>query len=242
MASTIQNAGRLFRIALEAADSIMVSERNSGQQAALVSLVFAVISLEAFINEMVELAKLCVISERACVADGRIPKSPEPEVVAVFYDLMTDAEKAHTSLESKLILANWLLTGKRLDTGAQPYQDLGVLIKVRNQIVHFEPNEIFTEAEVTPEMLAHSQNPAIKRLQSKKVLADNVVGLTSWNAWIETKAMATWACDVTRRVVVDFISKTPTAGQWGHMLRFTQSSFTREIPQGMRPRPEPSRG
>jgi hypothetical protein len=229
MASTVQSAGELFSIACKSADGITAGHRDGHQRAALVSLVFAVISLEAFFNETVELARLSVISEHAFIENGVVPKSPEPEVTSVFYDLMTDAEKAHTSLESKLILANWLLTGKRLDTGAQPYQDLAVLIKVRNQIVHFEPNEIFTEPEVTPEILSHSRNPAIKHLRSRNVLADNIVGLSSWTAWIETKAMATWACDVTSRVVADFASKVPTAGQWGHFLRFppSQGSFTR---------------
>lgn len=41
--------------------------------------------------------------------------------------------------------------------------------------------------------------------------ADNIVGLAGWTAWIETKAMARWACDVASRVIVDSISKTLTA-------------------------------
>jgi hypothetical protein len=239
MAATIQNAGRLFRIAVNAVDSITTGERDGHQQASLVSLVFAVVSLEAFFNETVELANLCVISERAFIENGRVPKSPEPEVVSTFHRLMTDAEEAHMKLESKYVLANWLLTGKAVDRGSQPFQDLSVLIKVRNQLVHFKPNEVFTEPEVTPETLSHSRNPAIKHLQSKNVLADNVVGLTGWSEWISTKAMARWSCGVTSRVIVDFISKAPSAGQWGHMLRFTQSSFTGEP---ARFRPEPTRG
>jgi hypothetical protein len=52
MASTIKNAGRLFRIATTAADSINATERNSGQQAALTSLVFAVIGCTSFFKRM----------------------------------------------------------------------------------------------------------------------------------------------------------------------------------------------
>lgn len=62
MASIIQHAGRLFNIALEAANGIKVGEHDRHQQAALVSLVFAVVSLEAFLNESVELAEVCPIS------------------------------------------------------------------------------------------------------------------------------------------------------------------------------------
>ena len=129
-------------------------------------------------------------------------------------------------LESKYVLANRLLTGKAVDRSSRPFQDLSVLIKVRNQLVHFKKNEVFTEPEVTPEILSHSRNPAIKYLQSKNVLADNIVELTGWPEWISTKAMARWSCDVASRVILDFIVKAPTAGQWGHFLRFTQSAFT----------------
>jgi len=57
-----------------------------------VSIVFAVISREAFLNEAAEVAH-----------DVREVKS-EPEVVAAFAQLMKDSEKL--SLESKFILSN----------------------------------------------------------------------------------------------------------------------------------------
>jgi hypothetical protein len=237
MASTIQNAGRLFRVATAATDSVTAADRDGHQQAALVSLVFAVIAVEAFFNEAVGLAELCIKSERAFIADGVIPKSPEPPVVALFAQEMS--KKESKSLLSKAHIAQRLLTGQRAGRKAQPFRDLGILVEVRNTLVHFEPNEIYTKPEVTREMLSHIRNPAIKLLQSKGVLAENIEGLANWTAHIETKALARWSCDVATRVVVDFISKTPTAGQWGHMLWFTQGSFTGEAP---RFRPEPTRG
>jgi hypothetical protein len=229
MAATIQQAGSLFNIALKSADSITAGERDGHQQTALVSLVFAVVSLEAFFNETVELANMTLVSEQAFLSNGVVPKYLEPDVVSVFFQLMTDAEKSRASLESKFLLANWLLTGKGLDKGAQPYQDFALLLKVRNQLVHFKPNDIFTEPEVTPEMLSSSRNPVVEQLRSRNVLATNIVGLTGWTAWIETKAMAKWSCDVASRMVVDFVGKTPVEGQWGHFLRFMQRSFTLEV-------------
>lgn len=113
--------------------------------------------------------------------------------------------------------------------GSQPFQDLIALTKVRNQLVHFKPNEVFADVEFTPEMLATSRNKVVEQLRSRNVLATNIVGLTGWSAWIETKAMARWACDVASRVVTDFVSKTPTTGQWGFFLRLSQRSFTPEV-------------
>jgi hypothetical protein len=240
MAATIQNAGRLFRIAVASADSITAGEHHGHQQAALVSLVFAVVSLEAFFNESVGLANLCLISGRAFVEGGGNPKSPEPQVVSTFHQLMTDAEDAHMQLESKFVLANWLLTGRAVDRSRQPFQDLAVLVKVRNQLVHFKPNEIFAGPEVTHEILTHSRNPAIKHLRGRNVLADDIAGLTGWSEWISTKAMAKWSCDVVSRVIVDFIGKTPTAGQWGRMLRFWQSTFHLDVTAAVVKSPSPA--
>jgi hypothetical protein len=221
MASTVQQAGSLFGVALRAADSITADEHAGHQQSALVSLVFSVVSLEAFLNETVELANMALYLGYS-----------EPEVVPAFIQLMTDAEKSRASLESKFILANWLLTGKSLDRGVPPYQDLALLLKVRNQLVHFKPNEIFTDVELTPETFSKSRNSAVEQLRSRNVLATNIVGLTGWTAWIETKAMAKWSCGVVSRMVVDFVGKAPAEGQWSLTLRFMQRAFTQEVQTG----------
>jgi hypothetical protein len=217
VASTVQQAGSLFHVAVKAADSITADEHAGHQQPALISLVFSVVSLEAFLNEIVELANMALYLGYK-----------EPEVVPAFIQLMTDAEKSRASLESKFVLANWLLTGKSLDRGAPPYQDLALLLKVRNQLVHFKPNEIFTDVELTPETLSTSRNSAVEQLRSRHVLANDIVGLTGWTAWIETKAMAKWSCSVVSHLVVDFVSKTPAEGQWGIFVRFMERAFTLE--------------
>ena len=103
MPGRILEAQALFSIAVEAARGIAGELRASGQTAALTSIVFSVISLEAFLNEAREVAH-------------DVKENPsEPEVVAAFSRLMEDADRL--SLESKFILSNWLLTGKRADTG-----------------------------------------------------------------------------------------------------------------------------
>jgi hypothetical protein len=109
------------------------------------------------------------------------------------------------------------------------YQDLTLLLKVRNQLVHFKPNEIFTDVELTPETLSTSRNSAVEQLRSRHVLANDIVGLTGWTAWIETKAMAKWSCSVVSHLVVDFVSKTPAEGQWGIFVRFMERAFTLEM-------------
>jgi hypothetical protein len=83
-------AGMLFNVALQAAKSIKAADpRAGGQIAALTSIVFSVISLEAFLNEMTESA------EDSATIDY------ESEAVGVFAHMMRDMETA--SFETKFI-------------------------------------------------------------------------------------------------------------------------------------------
>jgi hypothetical protein len=50
-------AGVLFGIAIDAIRDIKVHSRQGGQRSALISIVFSVIALESFVNEMTEQAQ-----------------------------------------------------------------------------------------------------------------------------------------------------------------------------------------
>ena len=55
--SRVLNTEVVFHIALDAAKSIAAPLRKGGERAALISVVFAAVSLEAFFNELVEMAQ-----------------------------------------------------------------------------------------------------------------------------------------------------------------------------------------
>ena len=55
--SRVLNTEAIFEIALEAAKRINAPRREGGKREALVSVVFAAVSLEAFVNELIELAQ-----------------------------------------------------------------------------------------------------------------------------------------------------------------------------------------
>jgi hypothetical protein len=102
---------------------------------------FSVVALEAFLNEATELA----------LDFSRHTPNSEPHVVSVFAEFMEDAERSRASLESKLILGNWILAGKRVEKGVQPHQDFSLLMSLRNDLVHFKPNEsVDTHSLVSP--------------------------------------------------------------------------------------------
>jgi len=90
----IYEANVLFGVAVNSAASIQAPVRAGGQLQALVSVVFSVVAVEAFLNEATEMAL------------GFSDSAGEPQVVSVFAECMAEAQKSRASLESKFALAN----------------------------------------------------------------------------------------------------------------------------------------
>ena len=200
-------AGMLFDIALQAAKSIKVDDpRAGGQLPALTSIVFSVISLEAFLNEMTE------------SAEDNATMDYEAEAVDVFAQMMRDMETA--SLETKFIMSSWVLTGKSLSRGAQPFQDFASLIALRNQLVHFKPSEIVAGPIVNTKEVNKKR---LKKLESKNILAPAMYQ-GSWVYHATTRAVAEWSCTTASVVVADFAGKVPN-GMWGTTVRGFASRF-----------------
>jgi len=148
------NAPTLFSIAVDSAKRIAGAPRAGGHKEALVSVVFAAASLEAFLNESVYLA------ENARSA---------PPIVSAFAQVMADAEESRIQIQSKFKLGNLVLTGKTYEKGVAPYQDFADLFAIRNLLMHGKSNELFLTVDGKPGALL---NPlaVIDRLSSKNIL------------------------------------------------------------------------
>jgi hypothetical protein len=200
-------SGMLFNVALQAAKSIKADDpRAGGQLPALTSIVFSVISLEAFLNEMTE------------SAEDNATMDYESEAVGVFAHMMRDMETA--SLETKFIMSSWVLTGKSLSRAAQPFQDFASLIALRNQLVHFKPSEIVAGPIVNTEEVNKKR---LRKLESKHILAAAMYQ-GSWVYHATTKAVAEWSCKTASEMVADFSGKVPN-GMWGTTVKGFASSF-----------------
>lgn len=175
-------AGLLFGIAIDAVREIKEAPRTGGQRPALVSVVFSVIALESFVNEMTEYAQIM---------------SPAPPEAATFAQIMGDAEEDHASLDFKLRLAHWIVTGRPMDKGSQPYQDFALLMRLRNDLVHTKPNKPFTYGKTTNEEV---HKALLKRFRDKQILADDR-NSPSWTYLVQTRAVAEWSCRTVARVV-----------------------------------------
>jgi hypothetical protein len=234
------NAPTLFSIAVDAAKRLSgAAPRAGGYKDALVSLVFAAASLEAFLNEI------------AYLAGGKNSfRAPEPAIVSAFAQVMEEAEESRASIQSKFQLGNLALTGTTYDKGSAPYQEFSDLIAVRNLLMHGKSNERFSRVGDKPVML----NPAsvLDRLASKNLLHEappehqkgfvaiagesfiaevlrneelegmfpKDVGdrmMTRWTFVIGTRAVAEWACTTVSSMASDLIDKAPP-GRWKEIM------------------------
>jgi hypothetical protein len=231
------NAPTLFSIALDSAKRITGEPRVGGHNDALISVVFAASSLEAFVNEATYLA------ERKSHSPG------EPPTVSAFAQVMDDAEESRASIHSKFQLGNLVLTGKPYQKGKEPYQDFADLIAIRNLLMHGKANELFLTVGGKRVVL----NPAavIDKLASKNILHEakpehqkgfvtfvgdkamaepiyleddfDLSGVTTqrmmarWTFLIGTKAVAQWACNAASQMATDLMDKAPP-GNWKQMM------------------------
>jgi hypothetical protein len=187
----------LFKVARDSAISIKAPAREGGQTPALVSIVFSVAALEAFLNEISELALEAVLDN--------------PDVICVLGEFLADAERSHASLESKFAVGSWILSGKKFDRGAQSYQNFSLLMRLRNDLVHFKTNDSF-EQEVTPEEIHKN---LVSRFKDKNILAENIRSeneLGSWTFLVKTKAVAEWSCRTASHMIGEFCAKLPRCG------------------------------
>jgi hypothetical protein len=185
--SRTMEAGVFFGIAIDAIREIEDDPRRGGKRSALVSVVFSVIALEAFVNEMTELAQNFT--------------SPQPTEVKVFAQMMGGADRA--SIEFRLQLAHWILTGRIMDKGSQPFQDFALLISLRNDLVHTRPNDLFTCGISTNEEV-HKR--LVSKFKSKHILAVEPSG--SWTHLVQTRAVAEWSAQTVAAVVAEICSGT----------------------------------
>lgn len=208
LSSRVLNTEVIFGIAHETAERINAPRREGGKREALVSVVFAAVSLEAFLNELVELAE-----------DFASYEDPQP-ITCAFAELMSSLDTLHSSIELRFQMAHWLLTGGSYNTGSQPYQDFKLLFQIRNDLVHFKPDPLTEDGQTKP------IPTTLERLRARNVLNDSIAPEhnRSWMHVVGTKAVAEWACNAASLVAADFVSKLP-AGAW----KQTVDEVTRRI-------------
>lgn len=187
------HANDLFNIARRAAAS-----SSSDKDSPIVSIMFSVLALEAFINEAGALAKLVPTADRQKIIDG-------------FSAVMGELEERKESLLVKFHMALLVFSGSTWDEGSQPFQDFKLLISLRNAIAHTKADkwEIkIYESNQDPNRPLDQYPKFIKQLCQKKIIEPPVAS----GSWLEVLAqpdVADWACQIAKSVTEEFLKIVP---------------------------------
>jgi hypothetical protein len=120
-ATLLDDIKRLLLVATQDRDAVTPRPGENYQTShALGTYILAVASVEAFLNEVFLERKMFGLAGQA-------------QPVAV--DL---SGLERLDIREKLVLFPLLTLGKTLDRGRQPYQDMAVLVRLRNDLVHYK--------------------------------------------------------------------------------------------------------
>lgn len=148
-------------------------DKNVTHNDSFVAIVFAAVSIEAFVNQII-------------VNDGFGRLFGRNDIVVLARILKLLARDA--SIATKHEIIHLILTGDACTKGEQPYQDFNALIALRNWVAHMKP-ELFNAIDAT------------KHLENRQVLYPKTENVTeSQFGRIGTVAVARWACDTAADV------------------------------------------
>jgi hypothetical protein len=156
----------------------------------LVAILFSAAALEAFIAESV------------AVAEGHSSEDVQHgPVLREFSRRVRALERQRDQVRKQYLAAYHVLSGNPLPKNAQVYQNLSLLVKLRNAIVHLQPTPLVRRVGNT---FGTSPPPVLKKLSSKNVLAQNDLAgavTTDWLSIVSTRATARWACNTAADLV-----------------------------------------
>ena len=164
------------------------------QQEVLAAIVFSAAALEAFFNELYELATL-----HTAVPLGRKPQTFDlPPAVETWCQLLPSFNRTKDELTAKLKLTHWIFTGKPLDMGMEKTQHFSRLLQLRNSLVHIQPTTGYYDPD-TNKIVLDKPSDLANFLVAKRLIRppENHI----WAADVSTLAFGIWACNTARSII-----------------------------------------
>jgi hypothetical protein len=158
---------------------------------AQVVIAFSAMALEAFLNEIEDLSAQDLMAEN--------------DRLRALGQILATAEASRASAIFKIELSHVLLTGKTIDRGAHPYQDLGLLFKLRNLIVHPRPESVILNPE--PD---ESHPNIVSSLAARGIIEPPASGAAiAWRQYVFVPTVAAWAHNVAVGTISWFVDLLP---------------------------------
>jgi hypothetical protein len=175
---------------------------------AVVAIVFSAMSIEVFLNELIELAS------------DPIWASDEGEDVKVLISVLDALEHQHAPIDLKIQMAHYILRRQQLDRGSLPYQDFDLLCDIRNALVHKKPEKLDWRPEDTGKEF--EPHKFVKRLADRRVISLPPACMPpQWQHSVSCPEVACWSCGVAEKITRFLIDLIP-AGKLKEAVEFTR--------------------
>lgn len=196
------HSAHLWRTAYEARNRAIAAATKNPNDAptdTASAIVLSAASAEAFINELTECVALAAAGPAAASLSDKLRN---------LSSVLEEIESSRGSLTLKYLLAAQTLTGKSFDKGANPYQDFAVLVALRNDLMHLKPRDKLVS--IGPQDAAMEIPKYIVGLQQRGIARSPDTGvLMSWFNRLQTAAMAEWATETARAIILAVLAMIP---------------------------------
>lgn len=187
------NSPYLWKMACEMLDEAKWVEKQPTEMSsrAIIAVILAAAASEAFINELA--AEVQKIRD---LASGLV----------AFGSVMREIEDARGSLALKYLVASHALSGKMFDRGAQPFQDVDLLRRLRDLLIHVKSPDLLRD----PPSSSSQRLPLIVALRQKGLTYPLAKGTqTPWFNELQTYKLAAWACDISQKMILAVLALIP---------------------------------
>lgn len=196
-------------VELVATEILTGAQQNieSGDGEPLLSILLAALSVEAFFNDLEYLL-------------NKIDFARSSPALDALGTSLSEIEDVKGSTRSKIRISYLVLNGRSFDKGAQPYQDLDLLIRLRDALVHSKP------VIVDYEQPRESSNFGIVRgLSSRKLIPKGSEhGPKGWRTQALVPSVARWSFNVALASCRVIVSSLPS-GDLNQLLYLSYAQF-----------------
>lgn len=227
MDNIILSATKFFEIAQSAYQRARYQNLNfadGGQNDAIIAVTFSVMAVEAFLNELIELAR-----ER---------EESEANSLCQIEPLLKSWEK----IETRLFSASCSTSDTPFQKDRRPFQDFNLLVRVRNRLVHLLAGDKITDGlieehqKILSALKSHGVTIADQEIHFDRddeeligkygaILSDqeiNSIPLPFIYA-VATQSVAEWSCQVASTIITTFINNMRDSSFKSLLLQYSNS-------------------
>lgn len=170
-------------------------------------IIFSALAVEAFLNDLVGLAQFHV-------------KDDAPETLKAFAAIMPDLDEQRVQIRARFLTAAYILSGKSPDKGSKLIQNLELLIRLRNELVHTKPEPI---PDLDNSQKINTPHKLIKPLMDQGVIQLNPpLSPAFWRRWISCPDVAAWSFNVAVCACKHLVALLPAGWFKQHMESFAK--------------------